>query len=117
MSAWLGTCANRLGEILTLQTQRLDPIDIGNGDGTVAIGNDGVGIHVSTFIVHLEHLRLVCVVVDCHLFIAYHGDTTDLTGMEPAHVNMGRHAIRKAQVEMSNIMDMWLQMSMCLHVD
>src|SRR5947209_13649648 len=104
MSAWLGTCANSLSEILTLQAQGLDPIDIGNGDGTVAIGNDGVGMHVSAFVVHLEHLRLVCVIVDCHLFITYHGDTTDLTRMEPAHVNMGCHTIRKAQVEMSNVM-------------
>src|SRR5579884_1448630 len=117
MSTWLRCCANSVDKILTLQAQGLHPIDIGNGNGSIAIGNDGVGMHISTFIVHLEHLRLIRIIVDRHLLITYHSDTADLTRMEPAHVNMGSHPIRKAQIEMSNVMNMCLQMSMCLHID
>src|SRR5947209_2508044 len=105
MCAGLGSCANSISEIFALQAQRLHPIDIWDGNSSVAIGHDGVNMHMSAFVVHLEHFSVIRVVVDRHLLIAYHSDTADFTGMEPADMNMGCHAIRKAQIKMSNVMN------------
>src|ERR1700736_1814095 len=37
--------------------------------------------------------------------------------MQPAYMNMRGHSIRKPKIEVGNIMNTWLKMGMCLHLD
>ncbi len=62
-------------------------------------------MNIGSFIVDLEHLSLVSVIVDHHPGVADHRDAADLTGVEPAYMNMRVHAIRKFQVEMGDVFD------------
>src|SRR5436305_422211 len=116
MGAWLCPCTNSIGEILTFQAQWFYPINVRNGNGTVAIGNDRISMHISTHAINLEHLSLIGIVIDSHLLITDHSDTANFAGMKPAHMNMGCHVICKLEVKMSNVMNARLQVSMRLYV-
>src|SRR5439155_802908 len=104
-SSWFSSRANGVGEILTLQVQRLNPVDVWNCDLTIAVRDSRVSVNIGSFIVNLEHLGLVCVIVNHHSLITNHRNSTNFTGMQPAYMDMRVHAIGKFKVEMGNIFD------------
>src|SRR5437588_465253 len=117
MSARLRSCTNGIHKILTLQPQRLNPINMRNGDRAIAIRNDGVGINVCPFVINLDHFSRIGIVIDRHSRVAYHSHAANFTRMEPADMNMSAHPICKFKIEMSNIIDVWEEMRVCLHAD
>src|SRR5438046_392543 len=117
MCAWLSPCTNSLRKILTLQVQRFNPINVRNGDGAIAIGDGRVSMHICPFVVNLDHLSWIRVVVDHHSCVAYNGHTTNFTGMQPTDMDMGGHPVGKSKIEVGNIVDMRLKMSMRLYLN
>src|SRR2546422_9834414 len=114
MSAWLRPRSNCIGKIFTLQPQWLNPVDVWNSNFTIPIRDYRVSVHISSLVINLDHLSRICVVIDRHSCITDHRHPADLTGMEPTHVDVRRHSVCEFKVEMSNIMNMRLQMCMCL---
>ena len=117
MSARGGARANSPGEIFTFQVQRLHPFNVRNGNLAIAIGDPRVGMHIGPFVVNLDHFRRIGVIIDHHSGIPDHRDAADLTGVKPAHVDVGAKAVGKAQIEMGDIVDVGLQMGMGLNFD
>src|SRR5579875_725777 len=56
MSARLRPRTDGVGEILAFQAQWLDPVDVRNSDFAVAVRNNGIGVHISSLVIDLEHL-------------------------------------------------------------
>src|SRR5437660_7478087 len=100
---------NRVSEILTLQSQWLNPINVGNSYCTKAVGDHRISMNISSFVVNLEHFRRVGIVIDRHSRVTDYRHAANLTRMEPANMNMGRHPICKYKVEMGDIVDMPLE--------
>src|SRR5436309_11544983 len=72
---------------------------------------------IRALVVNLEHFRRICIIVDGHSCVSDDCNATNFTGMQPTHMNMRTHAIGKAQIEMSSIVNMQLKMCMRLHFD
>src|ERR1700738_1673032 len=117
MSAWLRSETNSISEIFTLQPQRLNPINVWYSYCTKAIGDHWVGVNISSLVVNLEHFSRICIVIDHHPCITNDSHTTNFTGMAPAHMNMRGHPICKHKIEMGNILEMPLEMRICLYPD
>jgi len=67
----------------------------------------GVGIHGHLYALVIDHdlvLRFD-VVVDQHLFAAYHGIAAYLARVQPANPKIGHHAVREIEAEISHIME------------
>src|SRR5437660_8266708 len=94
---------NRVSEILTLQSQWLNPINVGNSYCTKAVGDHWVSMNISSFVVNLEHFRRIGIVKDRHSRVTDHRHAANFTGMEPAHMNMGSKPICKCKIKMGNI--------------
>src|SRR5438270_11072554 len=92
--------ANRVSEILALQTQWFNPINVGNSYCTKAVGDHRVSMNISSFVVNLEHFCGVGIVIDRHPCIANHGHATNFAGMEPAHMDVGGHLVCKLKIKM-----------------
>src|SRR5437899_1967478 len=116
MSTRLCVGANSVSEILALKAERLNPIDMRNGDCSKSILNHWIGVYISPLVVNLKHFNWIDIIIDCHSRIPNHCDATNFARMKPTYMNMRVHPIRKAQIEMSYIMNMRLEMSMSLHL-
>src|SRR5579875_233536 len=88
-----------------------------DSDFTVAVGDNGVGVNVGPLIINFQHFSRIGIVINRHSLVANNRHAADLAGMKPAHMDMSRHPVSEAEVEMSNIMDTRLQVSMSLHFD
>src|SRR5438270_4988066 len=95
--------ANRVSEILALQSQWLNPINVGNSYCTKAVGDHRVSMNISSFVVNLEHFCGIGVIIDRHPRVTDHRHATNFTRMEPAYMDMGSHPIRICKTEMGNI--------------
>src|SRR5579884_2226388 len=72
-------------------------------------------MHIRALVVNFDHFGGVRIIIDSHTPIANHCQTTNLAGMKPAYMDMGRHAVRKVQVDVGNIVNAGLNMCMRLH--
>ena len=88
MSTGLVAGAYSVGKILALQSQRFNPVDMGNGNGAEAIGDHGVSVNVSSFVVDFQHFRGIGIVVNGHSGITNNGDAANFTRMQPAYMDM-----------------------------
>src|SRR5215469_12914388 len=114
MSTRLCTSTNRVHKILTLQAQRLDPIDVRNRNCTIAIGDNWISMNVCSLIIDLNHLSRVCIVINHHTSITNNSNATNLARMEPTDMDMRCHPISKFQVQMSNITNVRKEMGTSL---
>src|SRR5689334_7387534 len=117
MSARLPFVEDGTNKIFTFQAQWLDPIDMRNGNRSETIGDHWISMHIGSFIVDLNHLSRICIIIHNHASISNHGYPANFTGMKPAYMNMGSHPIAEFEIEMSNIVNVRLEMCVSLHFD
>src|SRR5260370_7738550 len=85
ISAWLRSRSNSMGEILTFEAQRFDPVNMWYADGSKAVRDNGIGLHVGPFVLDFQHFSRITVVVHRHPDLTHYPHAPHFTSIQPPH--------------------------------